>query len=108
VGVVLDGSGFNYRREGGYLIALRLASLQQLFNSFDPAPFHDKDLNAAVEEYIVESAAELPIDAPLKLVIHLAEGTSEDQRHGVPGTVCLIKNSHLVEERPFMVLSVSL
>lgn len=35
-----------YRRENGVsLIEIRLNSVQQVFNSLDPAPFHEKDLD---------------------------------------------------------------
>jgi hypothetical protein len=30
-----------------------------LFNSFDPSPFHERDLNPDAEEYIVGSAEEV-------------------------------------------------
>jgi hypothetical protein len=61
-----------YRRENGVsLIEIRLNSVQQLFNSLDPAPFHEKDLDPEAEAYISESAREFPISAPLKLVLHV-------------------------------------
>ncbi|HVO14237.1 MAG TPA: hypothetical protein VMV26_03445 [Alphaproteobacteria bacterium] len=52
-------------------IEIRLSKLQQLFNSLDPSPFHEKDLDADAEEYIVGSVDEFPLQQPLKLVIHL-------------------------------------
>ena len=46
-----------YRREDGfYLIELRLRELRALFNSLDPAPFLDKDLDDEAERYIVGAA----------------------------------------------------
>lgn len=59
------------RKEGVALIEIRLNSLQQLFNTFDPAPFHEKDLDHDAEEYIMGSADDLPLSAPLKLVFYL-------------------------------------
>jgi hypothetical protein len=53
------------------LIELRLSKPQQLFNSFDPSPFHEKDLDRDAEEYIVGSADEFPLTRPGRLVIHL-------------------------------------
>jgi hypothetical protein len=41
----------------------------QLFNSSDPSPFREKDLD--VEEFLVESARDLPRDAKLALLVHL-------------------------------------
>jgi len=52
-------------------IEIRLARLQQLFNSLDPSPFHDRDLDQNAEEYIVESADEFPLPTPLTLVVYL-------------------------------------
>ena len=37
-------------------IEIRLSRLQQLFNSFDPSPFHGHDLDQDAEDYIVDSA----------------------------------------------------
>ena len=34
-------------------IELRLKRLDQLFESYDPAPFHEKDLDPDAEEFIV-------------------------------------------------------
>lgn len=39
-----SGTEALYReREGKLLIELELHSMMQLFNSFDPAPFHEKE-----------------------------------------------------------------
>lgn len=61
-----------YRREHGYyLIELQLASVRQLFNSLDPAPFIERDLDTEAERYIVETVREFPAAARLKLVLYL-------------------------------------
>jgi hypothetical protein len=62
-------------------IEISLSKLQQLFNSFDPSPFHDRDLDHDAEEYIVGWAEEIALHRPLKLVIHLPldEWTGLDQ-----------------------------
>jgi hypothetical protein len=52
-------------------IELNLSRLSQLFNSFDPSPFHERDLDQDAEEYIVSSAEEVPRQRSLSLVIHL-------------------------------------
>jgi hypothetical protein len=46
--------------ERGATIEIRLASLHQLFNSFDPSPFHERDLDQDAEDYLVESSDEFP------------------------------------------------
>jgi hypothetical protein len=52
-------------------IDIRLNQPQQLFNSLDPSPFYERDLDLDAEEYIVDSADEHPLNRPLRLVIHL-------------------------------------
>lgn len=70
-------------------VEVRLRELAQLFNSMDPSPFIDRDLDAAAEEFIVSWARELPHQGELELLIHLttpppaerAAGTAEAVRH---------------------------
>jgi hypothetical protein len=52
-------------------IEISLGKLQQLFNSLDPSPFHDRDLDHDAEEYIVGWAEEFALPRPLKLFIYL-------------------------------------
>ena len=61
-----------YRREGGaWLIEIRLRQLRQLFHHLDPAPFREKDLDPAAEEYIVEAVREIGSRRPCRLVVHM-------------------------------------
>ena len=57
--------------DGHVLIEIRLARLAQLFHSFDPAPFREKDLDPAAEAYLTESAEEIGTDLPIALVFEL-------------------------------------
>jgi len=52
-------------------IELELREANQLFNSMDPSPFHDKDLDRNAEEFIVSWAREYALSQPLTLTIHL-------------------------------------
>lgn len=52
-------------------IELHLREVSQLFNTMDPSPFKEKDLDHAAEEFIVNSAREFPLEAPITLIIHL-------------------------------------
>ncbi len=64
-------------------LEIRLRELKQLFNSMDPAPFLEKDLDADAEQFIVESAEEHALDTPLELVVHLATTPDEPDPHHV-------------------------
>jgi hypothetical protein len=52
---------------------LSLRRIEQFFNSLDPAPFAERDLDAHAESYLVSWAQELPRDTPLDLTLHLQE-----------------------------------
>jgi hypothetical protein len=52
-------------------IELNLRDVSQLFNTMDPSPFHEKDLDHDAEEFIVSWAREFPLDESVALVVHL-------------------------------------
>jgi hypothetical protein len=59
------------------LIEVRVREVTQLFNSMDPSPFHERDLDADAEEFIISWALEHPRAPRLKLVVHLAKAPAE-------------------------------
>lgn len=68
------GSGDSIARppaDGPVVLELHLAELRQIFDSMDPAPFRERDLDPKANEYIVDWARECPSDRPLALVVHL-------------------------------------
>ena len=62
---------------GAGVIEVRLRTVAQLFNSLDPSPFHDRDLDVDAEAFIVSWARELPPGAPIRIVIHLPRSEAE-------------------------------
>ena len=52
-------------------IEININRLSQLFNSLDPSPFHERDLDQDAEDYIIGSAEEIGLPRPLTLIIHL-------------------------------------
>ena len=69
------------------VITLRLRELTQLFNSMDPSPFVERDLDADAEEFITSWARELPANRELELIIQLAVPASQDRLAGVEDAV---------------------
>src|SRR5215471_8578908 len=59
-------------RSKTHQIELNLRDVNQLFNTMDPSPFNERDLDHDAEEFIVSWARELPLADPLVLVVHLA------------------------------------
>lgn len=68
-------------------IQLKLHDISRLFNSMDPSPFIEKDLDDDAEEFIVSWAQEFSPGAPVKLKIYLEQWPAEDPsptiRHAV-------------------------
>jgi hypothetical protein len=59
--------------KGPVVIELQLEKAGQLFETFDPMPFREKDLDREAEDYIVSWARELPRQAPIHIRVHLPE-----------------------------------
>ncbi len=79
-----------YHKEGStFLIEINLREARQIFDSLDPAPFHDKDLDADAEVYIIESVKEFAIKTPMQLVIYLPVKEAEsDDAKAIPAAIC--------------------
>jgi hypothetical protein len=60
------------------LLELHLSGQRQLFNSMDPAPFHARDLDPTVVDYIVDWAEDQPGNVPLAMVVTLNHETISD------------------------------
>jgi hypothetical protein len=59
------------RRGRENTIEVNLQDLEQFFNTMDPSPFHQKDLDHDLEEFIVSWATEYPLHEPLRLIVYL-------------------------------------
>jgi len=64
-------------------IAVRAHTIASLFNSFDPSPFREKDIDAEVEAFLVGWVRELPPAAPFTIVIHLPQEEAAKPRAAV-------------------------
>jgi hypothetical protein len=53
---------------------VHVSDLASLYNSFDPTPFHTRDLDTEAEEFIAGWAREVNQDAPLALLVHTDRG----------------------------------
>src|ERR1044071_3771206 len=56
---------------GRHRIELNVRDVSQLFNSMDPSPFHEKDLDHDAEEFIISWAQEFHSKDPRELVVPL-------------------------------------
>jgi hypothetical protein len=58
-------------------IELNLRDVEQLFNTMDPSPFHEKDLDHDAEEFILSWAQEYHLHEPVELVVHLEKAPDQ-------------------------------
>src|SRR5262245_4100449 len=63
----------------GNVIELRVDDVSQLFQTLDPFPFREKDLDQEAEDYIVGWARELPRGRPIGIVIHVPDRTADSK-----------------------------
>lgn len=61
-------------------IEIRIEEITQLFNTLDPFPFRDRDLDREAEEFIVGWARELPRERPIEIVVHLPRAASRSDK----------------------------
>jgi len=78
-----------YKKENGrILIEIKLSSVPQLFNSFDPAPFHEKELDSAAEQYIIDIVNDFPPKTSFKIIIYLpSDIATSDQAMKIPRAI---------------------
>jgi len=77
--VPLDGLRHDSDADGHGHLRLSLRNASQLFNSFDPSPFYEKDLDENAERFLVSWARELHPHADLRLTLYLKEPPAEPQ-----------------------------
>lgn len=68
-------------------VEVRLENLQQFFNSMDPSPFYERDLDPDAEHFILSWIEEFPLREPVRLVLYLAQEVSEKRQAEVEEAV---------------------
>jgi hypothetical protein len=64
-------SNFSTTEGRGNHIEIKIKKINQLFNSFDPSPFLDKDLDDDAFEYIVSSVSEQPLKLRQDIILYI-------------------------------------
>ncbi|MDR0781952.1 MAG: hypothetical protein LBF16_14925 [Pseudomonadales bacterium] len=59
------------------IIRVKVDEVSQLFNTFDPTPFRERDVDGEAEEFIVDWARELPQGQPLRIVIYVRDAQAQ-------------------------------
>jgi hypothetical protein len=59
------------RETADSVIEIRLRELGQLFNTFEPSPFHEGILAPDAETYLLQRVKDLPKNQPVRIVLHL-------------------------------------
>jgi len=92
-----------HRKDGRVLIEIKLTSVIQLFNSFDPAPFYEKEIDAEAEDYIVDTVQDFPAKTKFMIRIYLPPPlvASEEAKKIIPAIHNHFRYRMLVTERKF-------
>src|SRR5690348_18505977 len=69
------------------VIEVHVGELKQLFNSMDPSPFRNRDLDPKAEEFIVDWVKAVPRDSTLALVVDL------DRQAGLPDEAAVLRDA---------------
>ena len=69
------------------VIEVHVAELKQLFNSIDPSPFRNRDLDPTAEDFIVGWAKDFRHDMPLALLVSL------DRTAGLPDEAAVLRDA---------------
>jgi hypothetical protein len=69
------------------VIEVHVAELKQLFNSIDPSPFRNRDLDPKAEDFIVGWAKDFHRDMQLALVVSL------DRSAGLPDEAAVLRDA---------------
>jgi hypothetical protein len=70
------------RKRSLHRIEVFVDRIEQLFNSMDPSPFHERDLDDDAEEFIVGWAREFPHRDPISLVVHVNQLAPQGEPSG--------------------------
>lgn len=66
------------RHPATHNLALRVQEVDQLFNSLDPTPFLNKDIDPEAENFIESWAAEFPAGSNFHITVHVEQWPSDN------------------------------
>jgi hypothetical protein len=66
------------------IIELRVERIERLFESLDPSPFHERDLDRSAAAFITDWARDLPEELPLTILIHVGGPPGDGTRDVAP------------------------
>ncbi len=69
---------------GRFDIMIRVGSIRQLFDSLDPSPFNERDLDRHAHNFVVGWAQDLPRSAPFRIVVEMPkEEAAKPEAHRI-------------------------
>jgi len=100
---VRDIESMYHKQDGRVLIEIKLTSVIQLFNSFDPAPFYEKEIDTAAEQYIVDTVRDFPAKTKFRIHIYLPPAlvASDEAKKIIPAIHNHFQYKMLVADRKF-------
>lgn len=100
---VRDIESMYHKKDGSVLIEIKLLTVNQLFNSFDPAPFYEKEIDTQAEHYIVDTVRDFPAKTKFKILIYLPSTLMEcdEAKKIIPAIHNHFHYKNLVMDRKF-------
>jgi hypothetical protein len=100
---VRDIESMYHKQDGRVLIEIKLTSVIQLFNSFDPAPFYEKEIDTEAEHYIVDTVRDFPAKTKFKIHLYLPPAlvASDEAKKIIPAIHTHFHYRMLVADRKF-------
>jgi hypothetical protein len=100
---VRDIESMYHKQDGRVLIEIKLTSVVQLFNSFDPAPFYEKEIDTEAEHYIVDTVRDFPAKTTFKIHIYLPPAlvAGDEAKKIIPAIHTHFHYKMLVADRKF-------
>lgn len=77
-----------YRREGEWnLVEMKISHPAQLFNSLDPSPFRERDLDTEAAAWLIDAIRELHGHRHVKILVHLPGDVDDNIRTAIAGAI---------------------
>lgn len=93
-----------YRKENGQvLVEIKLSSVSQIFNTFDPSPFYERELDQDAAWYIIDAVKDFPLKTQFRIIVYLpAEIAGSQDAQKIPRAICnYFRYRVMVQERKF-------
>ena len=66
-----------------YLIEVSLDDYDEVYDDWDPSPFKKRDIEDEFNDFIVDSATDIPLSSGVSIVLHLPEDKRSEEKEAI-------------------------